>query len=71
LLPEGNSRFLALYFLSLVYGIAKFAITGRLPFYGAADVLAFTEQAIRTIRSGLALGVPQLPSPAKKKRGKS
>src|SRR6266487_6634973 len=41
ILQQGNSRMLALMFLAVAVGVAKFATTGRLPFSEASQVVAF------------------------------
>jgi hypothetical protein len=40
-LPAGNTLTFALLAWSMVHGIAKFAITGRLPFRSSAETLKF------------------------------
>jgi hypothetical protein len=45
-LPPGDTLRRALVAWSLVHGIAKLAIAGRLPFRSNAEILAFAEQAI-------------------------
>ena len=57
-LPAGDPHPLALVAWSLVHGIAKLAIAGRLPFEGKSSrVLEFADYAERAIVSGLA-GLP-------------
>jgi hypothetical protein len=38
----------------MVHGVAKLAISGRLPMSGAADVLRFTDTATEALARGLA-----------------
>jgi hypothetical protein len=45
-LPSGDLRQLALLAWTMVHGIAKLAITGRLPFSANAEVLKFAEFVI-------------------------
>jgi len=45
-LPSGDSHQLALLAWTMVHGIAKLAITGRLPFPSSSDVLKFAEFVI-------------------------
>ena len=45
-LPPGDSRQMALLAWTMVHGIAKLAITGRLPFRSANEVLKFAEFVI-------------------------
>jgi hypothetical protein len=45
-LPSEDLRQLALLAWTMVHGIAKLAITGRLPFSSGTDVLAFAEFVI-------------------------
>jgi AcrR family transcriptional regulator len=45
-LPSGDSHQMALLAWTMVHGIAKLAITGRLPFHSANEVLRFAEFVI-------------------------
>jgi AcrR family transcriptional regulator len=45
-LPPGDSRQMALLAWTMVHGIAKLAITGRLPFSSSTEVLRFAEFVI-------------------------
>jgi Tetracyclin repressor-like, C-terminal domain len=45
-LPAGDSKELTLLAWSMVHGIAKLAITGRLPFSSKTEVLKFAEYVI-------------------------
>jgi hypothetical protein len=45
-LPSGDLRQMALLAWTMVHGIAKLAITGRLPFPSNAEILKFAEFAI-------------------------
>jgi AcrR family transcriptional regulator len=53
-LPQGDGLPLALLAWSMVHGIAKLAIGGRLPLSGTAQVLQFTDLATEAIRLGMA-----------------
>ena len=53
-LPPGDARPFALLAWSMVHGVAKLAISGRLPLSGAADVLRFTDTATAALWRGLA-----------------
>jgi AcrR family transcriptional regulator len=70
LLQQGNSRMLALMFLGTVVGVAKLAITGRLPFTKSDDVLAFEDKVGAALIRGLA-PESQAAKPPSKKRPKS
>jgi AcrR family transcriptional regulator len=70
ILQQGNSRMLALMYLAVVVGVAKFAITGRLPFTETVDVLAFDDKVKDALSRGLA-PEPQATKPPSKKRTKS
>jgi len=52
-LPPGDARPFALLAWSMVHGVAKLAIGGRLPLSGAADVLRFTDTATAALWRGL------------------
>ncbi len=54
LLPPGDARPFALLAWSMVHGVAKLAIGGRLPVRAAADVLDFTDAATGALARGLA-----------------
>ncbi len=54
LLPPGDARPFALLAWSMVHGVAKLAISGRLPMSDAADVLGFTDTATGALWRGLA-----------------
>jgi AcrR family transcriptional regulator len=75
ILQQGNSRMLALMFLSFVCGNAKLAITNRLPFSEADQVVAFNRFALDALARGLAPGTPQYSPPienaSKKAAGKT
>jgi hypothetical protein len=45
-LPSGDLRQMALLAWTMVHGIAKLALTGRLPFSSNAEVLEFAEFVI-------------------------
>ena len=62
-LPKGDWQPLALLAWSMVHGIAKLAVGGRLPLSGAAQVLEFTDLATEAIRLGMA-NVADLHFPA-------
>jgi AcrR family transcriptional regulator len=70
ILQQGNSRMLALMFLGVAIGIAKLAITGRLPFSEASQVVAFDAMVKDALSRGLA-PEPQATKPPSKKRTKS
>jgi AcrR family transcriptional regulator len=53
-LPPGDAKPFALLAWSMVHGVAKLAISGRLPMSGAADVLRFTDTATEALARGLA-----------------
>jgi len=53
-LPPGDAKPFALLAWSMVHGVAKLAISGRLPLSGAADVLRFTDTATAALWRGLA-----------------
>jgi AcrR family transcriptional regulator len=53
-LPPGDARPFALLAWSMVHGVAKLAISGRLPVSGLADVLGFTDAATSALWRGLA-----------------
>jgi len=53
-LPEGDWQPLALLAWSMVHGVAKLALSERLPFSEAGQVLQFTDIATKTLRLGLA-----------------
>ena len=53
LLPPGDANPFALLAWSMVHGVAKLALSGRLPLSGAADVLRFTEAATGVLWWGL------------------
>jgi AcrR family transcriptional regulator len=55
-LPPGDSKAFALLAWSMVHGVAKLAIGGRLPFSDTRDVLSFTDSAT----AALALGLTQV-----------
>jgi len=52
-LPKGDCQPLALLAWSMVHGIAKLALGGRLPLSGTAQVLQFTDLATEAIRLGM------------------
>ncbi|MGA2984784.1 MAG: TetR/AcrR family transcriptional regulator [Terriglobia bacterium] len=52
-LPPGDARPFALLAWSMVHGVAKLAISGRLPLSGSADVLRFTDTATAALSRGL------------------
>ncbi len=70
LLEQGNSRVLALMFLAVAIGIAKLAITGRLPFSEESRVVAFDAMVKGALSRGLA-PEPQAAKPPSKKRARS
>jgi AcrR family transcriptional regulator len=53
-LPPGDARPFALLAWSMVHGVAKLAISGRLPMSRPADVLRFTDTATGALWRGLA-----------------
>jgi AcrR family transcriptional regulator len=53
-LPSGDPLPFALLAWSTVHGVAKLAISGRLPLLGSAAVLKFTDAATAALASGLA-----------------
>src|SRR5208282_237747 len=53
-LPPGDARPFALLAWSMVHGVAKLAISGRLPLSAAPDVLRFTDTATGALWRGLA-----------------
>jgi len=53
-LPPGDARPFALLAWSMVHGVAKLAISGRLPMSEPADVLNFTDAATAALARGLA-----------------
>ena len=53
-LPPGDAMPFALMAWSMVHGVAKLAISGRLPLPGTAEVLRFTEAATAALAQGLA-----------------
>lgn len=61
LLPPGDARPFALLAWSMVHGVAKLAIGGRLPFPGTADVLRFTDAATLALWQGLPRAFAQHP----------
>jgi AcrR family transcriptional regulator len=75
ILQQGNSRMLALMFLVEAIGVAKLAITGRLPFTKSDDVLAFQYKIGEALARGLAPepqpAKPPSATPSSKKRTKS
>jgi AcrR family transcriptional regulator len=54
ILPPGDAQPFALLAWSMVHGVAKLAISGRLPMSDAADVLNFTDTATGALWRGLA-----------------
>jgi AcrR family transcriptional regulator len=54
LLPPGEAKPYALLAWSMVHGVAKLAITGRLDLAGADEVLRFTDAATAALWRGLA-----------------
>lgn len=52
-LPAGDAKPYALLAWSMVHGVAKLAISGRLPLPGSADVLRFTDTATAALWRGL------------------
>lgn len=56
-LPPGDSRHFALVAWSMVHGVAKLAISGRLPWAELKDVLDFTDSATEVLVLGLAKAV--------------
>lgn len=70
ILQPGNSRMLALMFLVVAVGVAKLAITGRLPFSEDSRVVAFDLMVKTALTRGLA-PEPQAAKPPAKKRAKS
>jgi len=53
-LPKGNWKPLALFAWAMVHGISKLALSGRLPFSEAAQVLQFTDLATAALKVGMA-----------------
>jgi AcrR family transcriptional regulator len=70
ILQQGNSRMLALMFLAVAIGVAKLAITGRLPFSKTDDVVTFDAMVKGALTRGLAPEL-QAAKPPSKKRPKS
>jgi AcrR family transcriptional regulator len=70
ILQQGDSRMLALLFLAVAIGVAKVAITGRLPFREESKVVAFDAMVNDALSRGLA-PEPQPAKPPSKKRPKS
>jgi len=54
ILPPGDAKPFALLAWSMVHGVAKLAINGRLPLSGAADLRRFTDTATAALWRGLA-----------------
>jgi AcrR family transcriptional regulator len=54
LLPAGDARPYALLAWSMVHGVAKLAVSGRLPLPNSADALDFTDTATGALWRGLA-----------------
>jgi hypothetical protein len=52
-LPGGDCKPLALLAWSMVHGVAKLALSGRLPFSETAQVLEFTDMATQALRQGM------------------
>ena len=69
ILQQGNARMLALMYLLMVIGVAKLAITGRLPFTKIDDVADFENKIGDALTRGLAPD-PQQAKAARKKAGK-
>ena len=63
-LPSGDLRRMALLAWTMVHGIAKLAISGRLPFRSKAEVLKFREFVIDRIVAGQPITVRGTPSTA-------
>ncbi len=57
-LPPGDAMPFALLAWSMVHGVAKLAISGRLPLPGTAEVLRFTDAATAALAQGLARTFP-------------
>ena len=64
LLPAGDAKPFALLAWSIVHGVAKLAISGRLPRSGAAEVLRFTDTATEALWRGLPQAFNSAPPPA-------
>ena len=63
ILPAGDAQPFALLAWSMVHGVAKLAIGGRLPLSGYAEVLRFTDTATFALSQGLSHGFsPAAPS---------
>jgi len=60
-LPPGDARPFALLAWSMVHGVAKLAISGRLPASGLADVLRFTDTATAALWRGLPHAFASVP----------
>jgi AcrR family transcriptional regulator len=58
ILPPGDAKPYALLAWSMVHGVAKLALSGRLPFSNASDVLRFTDTATGALARGLAQAFP-------------
>jgi len=52
-LPSGDWKPLALLAWAMVHGVAKLALSGRLPFSEPAQVLEFTDMATQALRQGM------------------
>jgi hypothetical protein len=61
MLQQGNSRMLALMYLAIAIGVAKLAITGRLPFSEESRVVAFDGM----VKGALTRGLAPEPQPTK------
>ena len=70
-LPQDNARMLALIYLATVQGMAKLAITGRLPFSGIDEVFKFFDKAGSALTRGLAQPESEPVAVPPKKRGRS
>ena len=70
-LPAGDTKQLALLAWSMFHGIAKLAITSRLPFSSQKEILRFAEYVIENSLPTVTRGEPQsaLSSPQLAKRG--
>jgi AcrR family transcriptional regulator len=52
-LPRGDSKSLALLAWSMVHGVAKLAVAGRLPFSRSEEILQFTDTATHALMHGI------------------
>jgi AcrR family transcriptional regulator len=68
LLPAGDARPYALLAWSMVHGVAKLAVSGRLPLPNSADALDFTDTATAALWQGLGHAFTPSEEPRKTER---